>query len=35
MNSMDIAVLVFSLVAGFLALAYALWAKKHDKTNQH
>jgi general stress protein CsbA len=30
MNSMDIAVLVFSLTAGFLALAYALWAKKHD-----
>jgi|APMed6443717190_1056831.scaffolds.fasta_scaffold10564_2 general stress protein CsbA len=30
MNSMDIAVLVFSLTAGALALAYILWAKKHN-----
>lgn len=30
MNSMDIAVLVFSLSVGALALAYGLWARKHD-----
>lgn len=29
MNSLDIAVLVFSLAAGLIALAYAVWSKKH------
>lgn len=30
LSDMDIAVLVFSLTAGALALAFGLWAKKHN-----
>lgn len=30
LSDMDIAILVFSLTAGALALAYILWAKKHN-----
>lgn len=33
LTEMDIAVLVFSLLTGFLALGYALWVKKHSKNH--